>query len=102
MGSEALQCNNNGEWECKPGFTGAKCDECLPEFEGDKCDQCAHTFYGYPACKVCECNEQGSKGKTCDTQGKCTCNDKVTGDKCSSCIEGHYMFPKCEGGKGIK
>ena len=100
IGSEVLQCDNNGECKCKPGFTLAKCDECLPEFEGDKCEDCASTFYGYPDCKACECNGEGSKDQTCNAEGKCTCNDNVTGDKCDSCIEGHYMFPKCEGEKG--
>ena len=99
VGSESLQCDNNGECNCKPGFKGPKCDECSPEFEGDKCEECAPTFYGYPDCTSCECNEQGSKGKTCDTQGKCTCDNNVTGDKCSFCSEGHYSFPQCLGKK---
>ena len=99
-GSESLQCDDKGQCKCKPGFTGLKCDECLPEFEGDMCENCASTFYGYPDCKACECNGEGSKDQTCNAEGKCTCNDNVTGDKCDSCIEGHYMFPKCEGEKG--
>ena len=98
-GSDSLQCDDKGECKCKPGFTGLKCDECLPEFEGDKCENCASTFYGYPDCKACECNGEGSKDKTCDAEGICSCNDNVTGDKCSACSLGYYAFPNCDSKK---
>ena len=47
--------------------------------------------------EACECNDEGSKDKTCDKEGKCTCNDHVDGDKCSTCNEGYYKFPECLG-----
>ena len=96
-GSESLQCDEKGQCKCKPGFTGLECNECMPGFEGDQCDQCATEFYGYPACKACECNDEGSKDKTCDKDGRCTCIDHVDGDKCSTCSEGYYSFPQCQG-----
>ena len=46
---------------------------------------------------VNECNKEGSKDKTCDKEGKCTCNDHVDGDKCATCSEGFYSFPQCLG-----
>ena len=100
-GSESMQCDDKGQCKCKPGFTGSQCDECSQEFEGQKCEKCASTFYGYPDCKACECDVEGSKDKTCDGEGKCTCIENVTGDKCSSCVEGHFMFPKCDGEREI-
>ena len=96
-GSEPLQCDENGQCKCKPGFTGLEGIECLTGFEGDQCDKCIAHFYGYPDCKACECNDEGSKDQTCDKEGKCTCNDHVDGDKCSTCNEGYYKFPECLG-----
>ena len=50
-GSESLQCDENGQCKCKPGFTGLTCNECSTGFEGDQCDKCESEFYGYPDCK---------------------------------------------------
>ena len=101
-GSESLQCDENGQCKCKPGFTGLQCSECLTGFEGDQCAKCAPEFYGYPECKDCECINEGSKDQTCDKEGKCSCIDHVDGDKCSVCSEGFYKFPQCQGKRKVE
>ena len=49
--------------------------------------------------EACECNDEGSKDKTCDKDGMCTCSANVDGDKCSGCSDGYYSFPECLGMK---
>ena len=52
--------------------------------------------------EACECNDEGSKDKTCDKDGMCTCIANVDGVKCSACSDGFYSFPKCLGKKNMK
>ena len=47
--------------------------------------------------EACECNDEGSKDKTCDEEGRCSCSANVAGDKCSECSEGYSSFPQCLG-----
>ena len=46
----------------------------------------------------CDCNQEGSKGDTCDNEnGQCSCELNISGKKCDQCVDGLYGFPKCQG-----
>ena len=47
---------------------------------------------------ACMCNEQGSIGKSCESEtGKCSCTPNIGGLRCDKCDDGFYGFPDCEG-----
>ena len=39
---------------------------------------------------ACDCNEYGSKGRTCGTDGQCNCKRGFDGLKCNECASGYY------------
>ena len=48
---------------------------------------------------ACDCNVEGSNNTSCDSEGKCDCNDNIYGDKCDKCKAGSFPFPICNNGK---
>ena len=48
---------------------------------------------------ACDCNVEGSNNTSCDSEGKCACNDNIYGDKCDKCKAGSFPFPICNNGK---
>jgi laminin, alpha 3/5 len=73
--------------ECKPGYTGAKCQSC------------AAGFYGSPEiegefCKRCDCNGNInlSEPGSCDSvSGECLmCLNNTSGKACNLCAPGFY------------
>jgi len=82
-GSRSLQCNSQGECQCKPGVTG------------DKCDRCQANYYDFSqqGCKPCSCSAPGSfrNEPNCDSvTGLCHCKENVEGQQCSNCKPGYF------------
>ncbi|XP_034947491.1 laminin subunit alpha [Chelonus insularis] len=72
-----------------------KC-ECRPEYTEPDCDSCAYGFFGYPDCRPCECNLNGTDGYHCEAlNGICPCKPNYAGGYCNLCAEGFYNFPEC-------
>ena len=46
---------------------------------------------------ACNCNTQGSYGKTCNDNGECSCKANIINDKCDACADGFFNFPTCQG-----
>ncbi|XP_076315805.1 laminin subunit alpha-like [Tachypleus tridentatus] len=118
--TEGINCNR-----CKPGFfrpynkalnatdvcqlchcdltfsTGNCADgngqcECRPEFLPPYCDQCNIGYYGYPQCRPCDCNVNGTEENVCEVGGgQCPCKPNYTGKNCNKCARGYYGFPDC-------
>ena len=45
----------------------------------------------------CDCNNQGSTSKECNSSGNCFCKLNVIGSKCTNCKLGYFGFPDCKG-----
>lgn len=67
-GSSRSQCLPNGQCPCRDGFDGLRCE------------RCAKGYYGYPKCRPCNCNPDGtlpcpsdSGICDCDSAGQCPC-----------------------------
>ncbi|GFT24269.1 laminin subunit alpha [Trichonephila clavipes] len=91
-----LACN------CDLSFSTGNCAdgnglcECRPEFLPPRCDQCNIGYYGYPYCKPCDCNANGTLGNVCEVGGgQCPCKPNYGGLNCDRCQEGFYGFPNC-------
>jgi laminin gamma 1 len=62
----------DGQCECKPGVTGAKCDQCAAN----------HWNFNFKGCESCDCRPEGSLGSqpACDpANGICFCKQNVEG-----------------------
>ncbi|XP_015919728.2 laminin subunit alpha isoform X1 [Parasteatoda tepidariorum] len=70
--------------------------ECRPEFLPPYCDDCNIGYYGYPACKLCDCHPNGTYGNVCEVGGgQCPCKSNYGGRNCDTCQEGFFGFPDC-------
>ncbi|XP_035223568.1 laminin subunit alpha-like, partial [Stegodyphus dumicola] len=88
--------------QCDPAFSTGNCAdgsgqcECRPEFLPPYCDSCNVGFYGYPACKPCDCHPSGIYGSVCEVGGgQCPCKPNFSGKNCDRCADGYYGFPDC-------
>ena len=54
------------------------------------CNTCNDKYYGFPACKSCQCNSVGSLNLNCNSNGKCSCKSGYTSDKCNQCASGYF------------
>ncbi|XP_058457360.1 laminin subunit alpha [Malaya genurostris] len=71
--------------------------ECRVEFNPPNCDSCSYGHFGYPNCRPCECNLNGTIGYHCEAvNGECPCKPNFGGAHCRQCAEGYYDFPECE------
>ena len=71
--------------------------ECRKAFQPPNCDSCAYGYYGYPNCRECECNLNGTDGYHCEAvNGECPCKINFAGHYCKQCAEGYYAFPECK------
>ncbi|XP_026859944.2 laminin subunit gamma-3 [Electrophorus electricus] len=75
MGSESLQCDNDGVCLCRPTVMGVKCDVCKPGF---------HSLVP-GGCRLCECDERGRVGVCSAEDGSCSCKANVEGHACNRC-----------------
>lgn len=90
VGCDCDRTNSTGN--CEEG-TG-RC-ECKPEYQAPDCLSCSFGHFGYPNCRPCECNINGTDGYYCESSnGKCPCKDNFAGDFCKRCADGFYG-PEC-------
>ena len=62
-----------------------------------QCHHCKDKYFGFPSCKLCQCDEEGSLHNICDkSTGRCSCISNVEGDVCDRCKDNHYDFPSCK------
>uniref|UniRef100_A0A665VCL0 Laminin, alpha 5 n=1 Tax=Echeneis naucrates TaxID=173247 RepID=A0A665VCL0_ECHNA len=92
VGCEVCNCS-------RPGIvsTDVSCDtlsgqcRCKNNVVGRQCDRCAPGFYGYPNCRLCDCNEAGTEEEVCDSfTGQCLCKENVQGSRCDQCRVGTF------------
>lgn len=83
MGSETLQCDDQGQCRCKPGVGGQRCDRCLPNYFD----------FSNTGCQPCACVVAGSLNNEprCDSlTGECQCKQNVEGRRCDRPKPGHF------------
>lgn len=83
VGSESLQCDDQGQCRCKPGVGGERCDRCLPNYFD----------FGENGCQPCACVTAGSQNNEphCDTRtGECSCKENAEGRRCDRCKAGFF------------
>ncbi|XP_033099240.1 laminin subunit alpha-like [Anneissia japonica] len=70
--------------------------ECKPQFTGTSCSECSLGYYGYPECKECRCNVNGTINAECQAQGgQCQCKQNFRDRNCDKCAPMYYNFPYC-------
>nr|AAA28662.1 laminin A chain [Drosophila melanogaster] len=90
--------------QCDYFFSTGHCEEetgnceCRAAFQPPSCDSCAYGYYGYPNCRECECNLNGTNGYHCEAESgqQCPCKINFAGAYCKQCAEGYYGFPECK------
>lgn len=93
---QILACNCNHFYSTGNCAEETGLCECRPEFEAPHCDTCSYGYFGYPDCRPCECNLNGTDGYYCEAQdGRCPCKFNFAGDHCNRCADGYYKFPEC-------
>ena len=72
--------------QCRPGYTGPKCDRCDYGYYGLNLER-SISRNGFAGCNPCSCNSFGSLTDQCDQlSGQCYCVEGgVTGRDCSEC-----------------
>lgn len=91
------------ECQCDFIYSTGNCEdgtgrcECKPEYTKPKCDSCSYGHYGYPMCRPCDCNINGTISATCKPEnGQCPCKRNFDGPYCRTCAAGYYNYPTCE------
>ncbi|XP_055329207.1 laminin subunit alpha-like [Paramacrobiotus metropolitanus] len=88
--SEAVSCDCNldGSVSMQCEEMGGQC-QCRANVIGRKCTRCKSGFWGFPACKQCNC----PFNSICDpVSGACICPPKVQGDRCDTCMPRTFGF----------
>ena len=58
---------------------------------------CSIGYFGYPYCRECECNVNGTRDQVCEVGGgQCPCKTNYEGSNCDRCAYGYYGFPDCQ------
>ncbi|XP_071477998.1 LOW QUALITY PROTEIN: laminin subunit alpha-5-like, partial [Diadema antillarum] len=72
-------------------FTG-QCN-CAPNIGGRQCERCELGYHGYPFCKPCNCDTNGTIDTVCDqVTAECLCKENVVGERCDQCALGTYFL----------
>ncbi|XP_076279706.1 wing blister isoform X1 [Lasioglossum baleicum] len=66
---------------------------CKPGYSGYKCDQCAAGYRQFPDCMPCPCDSRGILPSH-DCEGDCLCKANVDGEFCDSCKPGYFALTK--------
>ncbi|XP_050482872.1 laminin subunit alpha-1 isoform X2 [Bombus huntii] len=74
------------------GKVAGACD-CKPGYSGYKCDQCAAGYRQFPDCMPCPCDSRGILPSH-DCEGDCLCKANVAGELCDQCKPGHFALTK--------
>ncbi|XP_076751939.1 wing blister [Xylocopa sonorina] len=74
------------------GKVAGACD-CKPGYSGYKCDQCAAGYRQFPDCMPCPCDPRGILPSH-DCEGDCLCKANVGGEFCDQCKPGHFALTK--------
>ncbi|KAM4691986.1 laminin subunit alpha-5 [Rhinophrynus dorsalis] len=95
IGCEECDCSQTG----LQNATQPACDvetgqcTCKPNIMGRRCEKCAPGFYGYPDCRPCNCNREGTEASICDSvSGQCHCKENVEGLTCDHCRLGTFYL----------
>nr|AAI61643.1 LOC100145762 protein [Xenopus tropicalis] len=95
VGCEECNCSPTGlQNKTEPGcdIQTGQCT-CMPNVVGRRCERCAPGFYGYPACRPCNCNRDGVELSICDpVTGQCHCKENVEGLTCDHCRLGTFYL----------
>ncbi|XP_043271259.1 laminin subunit alpha-1 [Venturia canescens] len=67
--------------------------ECKPGYSGYKCDQCAAGYRQFPDCMPCPCDSRGILPAH-DCEGDCLCKLHVAGEFCDECKTGYYALTR--------
>ncbi|XP_053979109.1 laminin subunit alpha-1-like [Hylaeus volcanicus] len=74
------------------GKVAGACD-CKPGYSGYKCDQCAAGYRQFPDCMPCPCDSRGILPSH-DCEGDCLCKANVAGEFCDKCKPGYFGLTK--------
>ncbi|XP_078049382.1 wing blister isoform X1 [Augochlora pura] len=66
---------------------------CKPGYSGYKCDQCAAGYRQFPDCMPCPCDSRGILPSH-DCEGDCLCKANVDGEFCDKCKPGYFALTK--------
>ncbi|RUS71396.1 hypothetical protein EGW08_020851, partial [Elysia chlorotica] len=88
----ACNCNGSGARDSFCNDVTGQCT-CIANVAGRMCDHCIPGYYGFPACRPCQCN---GNADTCDPlTGECIdCKDNSGGHRCDRCVDGYYGDPR--------
>lgn len=77
----ALTANNDVRCDCRPGYTGARCEQCAAGYVGTPLQPGGSCEPYRPP--VSRCDERGTERQLSD--GRCECKKYTTGAQCNQC-----------------
>ncbi|KAH8324869.1 hypothetical protein KR074_009874 [Drosophila pseudoananassae] len=94
LGCRECECDHVGSigQYCRTGDGQCQCRE---GYAGRNCNSCAVGYFGYPECRRCGCDPDGSFTQpdgsiACDSNGQCPCKSLVVGLKCDTCMQSTF------------
>ncbi|CAL8355306.1 unnamed protein product [Lota lota] len=82
LGSPCFCQPQSGQCPCRPGATGALCDQCADGY---------WNIGGVSGCQPCNCDPANSLHNVCHkVTGQCVCRPEFGGRQCDECGENHF------------